>query len=524
MSMLVNMDSKKFYRRSMLLGCAVAFVIMLLYFGRKSPRDINGFMLESVDREIKISWENPQTIFIDHIELSIYDRNEDNLSSIYLPASCHEFSFHNGIHGELYIFSLKAKFKDGTYGQEFLGERLYLEFEQLPDLPIISINTVGGTAPTHDIAIKEDELWLGESIVNNEFVAGSMYFLQNGQNDISSKLKIRVRGNTSAVFTEKKSYKIVLDDPLDLLGWGSEFADREWILLNTGADLKTYIGGYLANLCGMEWTPRMRFVNVMLNNDWKGIYLLIESVKRGNARCNISQTGYLFESDAYWWNSEGIYFQTQYTPAAQPVGFTFKYPKVKSSEDQEVIRLKKYMEEFENYLYAGDEQFWEYIDIDSFVSWILVRDIMGDIDGAGSNIYYNIYALNTSNPTASKLKMGPLWDFDASFIAEPEAFSKQHRTASVGGLYFAELFKYELFNEAYCLKWNEVKNGLVPGLENMLAVLYDEQGDALEESRILDGSRYIRRNQTAESEILDRIQWICDKEDWMNGVLNGAGG
>lgn len=466
-----------------------------------------------MDNKIKLSWESPFPGSIDYLELSIAD-GKGYSETIYLPSASQEYLFQNGKHGEMYTFSLKTRFKDGTDGEEFIEESLFLDFSQLPDLPLITINTADGIDPTYDDTIKEKATFPGETITNNEYVTGSMLFIQNGQSSLLSKVKIKIRGNSSSALNVKKSYKIVLDDPMDLLGLGNEFADREWILLCTGDNLNTYIGEYLADLCGAEWAPKMRFINVNINNDWKGLYLLIESVKRSPVRCDVDSTGYLFESDAYWWNSDGKYFTTKHS---KPIGFTFKYPKVENDKDTKVILLKNYMEEFENYLYTGDEHFGEYIDVDTFVSWIMVRDILGDFDILGSNRYYYKYDFDPLNPVSSKLKMGPLWDFDACFV-NSEDYSSQH-SISNGGLYFGELFKYELFYDAYLEKWDEIEDNLLLETENLLTNLYNEQGNALEESRILDAARYRRQPDSVKDEISRKMEYLEIQINWMNNML-----
>ena len=59
----------------------------------------------------------------------------------------------------------------------------------------------------------------------------------------------------------------------------------------------------------MEWQPRYDFVNVILNVDFLGCYWLVEAVGTGEYRCNIQDSGYLIECDAYWWNSNDEYFK-----------------------------------------------------------------------------------------------------------------------------------------------------------------------------------------------------------------------
>lgn len=510
----------------MLTCCIMVFGLLAYTFFSNSPRDIQNYTIENMDKEIKLSWISPRISSIDHIELSVsYTTGELLSQPIVLPRSCQEYHFKDGCHGSAYIFSLTAIYKDGTSGQQFSSKGLFLDYSQLPDLPVISITTANGTSPTYEVVTDESTIPPGISITNNDFIAGSMSLIQDGQASSATRMKIRVRGNTSSALNIKKTYKIVLDKPLDLLGLGSEYADKDWILLGAGgSQLHTYIGQYLAGLCGVEWTPRMKFVNLMLNNEWMGHYVLIESVKKSAVRCNISSDGYLFEYDAYWWNTGEKYFKTeclQIDPAYK-MGFTIKYPQIKNRTDQKVLLLKEYMEAFETCLYTGDEHFWEYIDMDSFVTWIMVWDLLGGTDAMGANMYYTIYDLDPSDPTSSKLKMGPLWDFDGSFPENPNSYSMQHTYSSPSGLYFNELFTYEPFITAYRAKWDEVRNDIFTELEYELRDLCRDQGQALNESRILDGIKNNYHPLTIEDEIAARLAWFEAKADWMDNMLHTA--
>lgn len=253
---------------------------------------------------------------------------------------------------------------------------------------------------------------MGATLANAEYLPGEMVMSGRGIKRISMPINIRVRGNTSSIVQDKKSYKILLNDTYDLLGRDSGYSCKEWVLLNNGRNLNTYIGNYVGVLCEMEWQPQMIFVNVMLNGDWKGCYCLTEAVTLESACGLISETGYIFENDAYWWNSEGAYFKTE--KQIYQLGYTFKYPKIRNKDEAVALALKNYMQEFEDRILSGDVSYQHYIDEESYISWILARDIIGNGGGGGSNMYFYKYDFDVNNPTSSKVKMGTLWNFDGA--------------------------------------------------------------------------------------------------------------
>lgn len=354
---------------------------------------------------------------------------------------------------------------------------------------------------------------MGGSIINNEYVDAVMVLIGNGKS-ISTGINIRIRGNTST-YSDKKPYKIKLDDAIDLINGSGNCADTEWILLaSAGTNLKTYLGGYIGVQCGMKWQPRMMFVNVMLNGDWKGCYMLIESVKRSKVRVDISKNGYIFENDAYWWNSDGLYFKT--TRQIEQLGFTFKYPDITSSTDTKVIRLQNYMQKAEDRITEHDSLTWDYLDVNSWVAWVMGRDVMGQGDGGGSNMYYYIYDLSSENPEDRKIRMGPLWDFDAAYASQ-SAWSSQHRAEY---LYFAYLMDTPEFRMAYESKWNDLSQHLLGDITSYLDKLYRTQGAGLEQSRKLDFARWQTEGAALSQEIEVTKDFFSEQIAWMDKQIS----
>jgi hypothetical protein len=420
------------------------------------------------------------------------------------------FRFEDGNHGTLYTVSVVAKFKDGTYGENYEKQTLFLDYDQLPDLPLLTIETVDGQEPSYSIADKPDETLLGDTLTDNDYVDASLELTKAGDASRTLQVQIKVRGNTSSARYDKKSYKLQFDKAVDLLGNGTK--RKEWALLK-GADLNTYLGCYIGELCGMEWQPKMTFVNVMINGDWKGCYCLMEPVNKETAGEYVSTTGYIFENDAYWWNTDGIYFKTE--AQIYQLGYTFKYPKINKSNDTRIAKLQQYMQEFENYILAGDQLYQNYIDEDSFAAWILARDILGTLDSAGSNMCFYIEDFDATDGISNKIKMGPLWDHDSIF--QTEGMWSKCREGAVS--YFPQLFEQESFYNAYVTQWDELSPDLVEKVKDHMDELYSEQDNAIDESWTLDAARWSTENPTLSERMTQALTWFETRRDWMNQEL-----
>ena len=101
-------------------------------------------------------------------------------------------------------------------------------------------------------------------------------------------MQIKGRGNVSWKHkTEKKPYRIKLDAKAALCGMRK---DKHWVLLpKNDSKLSYYVdeaGFELSRRVGMAWTPSLQPIELVLNGDYFGLYLLIEKVRVEKNRVN----------------------------------------------------------------------------------------------------------------------------------------------------------------------------------------------------------------------------------------------
>ncbi|MBR5116454.1 MAG: CotH kinase family protein [Lachnospiraceae bacterium] len=381
--------------------------------------------------------------------------------------------------------------------------------QPMTELPVIKIITEDQKMPTCTKLLPPDETLAGATITDNDYVSGVMAISGTGVTAGTWQMKFKVRGNTSAVDKDKKPYKIKLDDAADLMGRGEAYADKEWVLLNSGTNLKTWLGLEVSRTLGMEWTPEMRFVTLEINGERRGLYILIESVKKAPKRVALSSGGYLFEDDAYWWN-EDAYFKTTTQPWI--MGYTFKYPEVKSSGDASVLALKSVMQSVDQKIATGKSSVYHQIDRTSWAKWIMARDILGQEDPYGSNIYFY------KKSGGDKIHMGPLWDFDSAFLVKKN-WSKAH---VVEGLPFCKLFA--MADGQFIAEYGSIWIGLIPSLESTLNARMDalqkSQGAAIDKARTQDQQRWGGNRVSLADEIRTDKTLLHEQIAWMNGEIS----
>lgn len=383
-------------------------------------------------------------------------------------------------------------------------------------LPTLFIETVGGEEPTCDYVYPPEGAF-GKSINNATKVPGRVYIVHLGDTlydsgryaDGISGMTIKIRGNTSA-YSDKKPFKIRLEKASDMLSRGDHrYDDRHWALIRDGnSSLKTMIGNKVNQLIGMAYTPAYEYVNVFFNGDYRGIYMLTETIRR-NPRCriNVAKSGFILECDPYWWN-EDRYLRT-------PDGkyFTFKYPDDKDVVVPQLTYIASVVKYVENAITDGT--YMSCIDVRSFARWLLAHDILGSKDGAGSNIFITKY----DDSDTTLVSMSTLWDFDSIMKLSTDEWSRAHNDTF---FYFKVLTNNVNtgFLDEYRRLWQEIGPHL---FDDLIGYLEDFRTSptalSLQASRPYEFERWNYVSSSVDDNINDAISWLRQHEAWLHQAM-----
>lgn len=225
--------------------------------------------------------------------------------------------------------------------------------------------------------------------------------------EFTADMGIRGRGNSTWGWP-KKPWKVKLDEKASLLGMP---ADKEWCLLANYSDrtlLRNLTAMKLSEICGFSWTPRMHSVEVYLNNEYQGVYTLAEHKKISPDRVNIDVADEGDESDeaitgGYYLEMEENMDETTCWKTGMGVPMMFSDPEIPT--DRQLAYVKGYFEDFEDALMSGGD-FFQYIDVESFIHFYIVQELTKNIDG---NIRKSCFI---TKERGKKMEMYHLWDFD----------------------------------------------------------------------------------------------------------------
>ncbi len=489
--------------------------ITIVFFSSKNHKVITALsdlpienpVASSMDGCIRVTWNDIYALNLDCVQIEI--KNEQG--QLILLEKCNpntkSFEFRSGNHGEAYNIRINLLLTDGNviYGNTL--RTMFLNYTKMEGVPLIEINTISGKNPSYEIVAAPNGCW-GVGIKNNDYCAAEISVINDGKINYYNTAEIRVRGNTSADLT-KKPYKIKMETSVNLLNLKNEkYACKEWILLPI-YDLKFLVGTEIATMCGLEWQPKYEFVNFMLNGAYMGCYWLVEEIGTEPWKSNIDKSGYIIECDAYWWNNNGEYFKTE--NQIYQMAYTFKYPTFSSLETVRLKNIKNHLELGVSYLKNNDNRYIDYIDIDSWASWLLTHDILGTLDSGGSNMYYYKKDFIDKNPCRTKIKMGPVWDFDSSFAFE-EGWSKiRHYEHG----YFPWLLRQTNFTNVYEKKWQTIYDTLAQEIDNKISLFFSTNLLGMQHSLYLDGVCWQKeeinikkQREFFKSNLVSRISWI----------------
>ena len=378
-------------------------------------------------------------------------------------------------------------------------------------LPVLTITTVNGEEPTYE-NVDHPEGCSGYSIKNATKVParltitinGSMLYDSGEYVEDKSGLTVKVRGNTSARVSAKKPFKLKLQKKADLLFRGDDkFKDKNWALVRDER-LLTKIGLKINELGSLQWTPAYQYVNVVFNGNYRGVYMLVETVER-NTKCrlDVAETGYVIEYDAYWWNEEKYIFSKLF----YAMNYTYKYPDSKKVTDEQHTYITDYVGKFDNsVLYGG---YPDYIDVKSFAAWLICREIMGCQDGTGANMFLTKY----DNTAEAKLQMANMWDFDSA-LKQTGKWDGVHDS-----WFFGKMFKStdRTFVREYIKRWYKLKPTIFSQIDNYITDFANsEEYAALERSLEMDYTRWHETLVSLPQEIDHFRQWFASRKTWLD--------
>jgi hypothetical protein len=301
------------------------------------------------------------------------------------------------------------------------------------NLPIVVINTEGQTI------VDEPKVNVRMGIIDNGPGNRNYYRnpFNNNQpdpfNNYDGTIGIEFRGSSSQSFNKKpygfetRELNSTTSKKVSLLGMPAE---SDWILNATYNDkslIRDVLTYHLSNQMGM-YASRTKYVELVMDGVYQGIYILMERIKRDAGRVDIASLkttdnsgdaltgGYILKIDKSTGTPNGQW-KSPY-PAANNMGLyvLVDYPKLTNLTSTQLSYIQNHVTNFEHSLQSPDFKdpnngYAKYIDVNTFVDYLLLTELTHNPDA---------YALSTffykdRDSRNAKIKMGPPWDYNHAY-------------------------------------------------------------------------------------------------------------
>ena len=178
----------------------------------------------------------------------------------------------------------------------------------------------------------------------------------------------------------------------------------------------------------LAWSPRTRYVELFINDSYRGVYVLAEKIKRDRHRVDVAKLdgddnsgpaltgGYVLKIDKGVDETEVNHFKSTYLPGGThpeaTIDVLYVDPKPDELTAAQRAYIQGYFNDFEDALAGPDftdpqTGYAAYIDVGSFVDYLILSELTGNLDAYRVSTYFH-------KPRGGKLVMGPLWDYNFS--------------------------------------------------------------------------------------------------------------
>lgn len=232
---------------------------------------------------------------------------------------------------------------------------------------------------------------------------------------------VKGRGNSSWMFA-KKPYSIKLDSKETLLDINRT---KKYAIIPSYYDsslMRNFVTYKIfRDLVGIGYTPNCEFVDVYLNGEYNGIYILVERIDFEKNKIDIDEAdeedltgGYLIEKNiaGKFSLSDDIWFNCPYWANTVQDYFELHAPEPEGElRDAMLAYLTEYMVRVHgSVMGSSDEPYTQYIDPSSWVDFIIIQEISKNPDG---NFKTSCWMYKQRGD--DRLYMTAPWDFDFAY-------------------------------------------------------------------------------------------------------------
>lgn len=380
---------------------------------------------------------------------------------------------------------------------------------QLTDVPTlyIDIEGVGSTDTDLDKALFKNRQ-TGEAPYQ---VGATITLKDNGSDkdtkhlaEFTDKVDIKVRGNSTANPTNgKKAYRLKFPKKHkhDLLGLG--YKKRNWALLANVFDhsmIRNALSYHLEKEVGLDFCPGYKFVDLVINGNYRGTYQICDHVETGTNRVDVDE-------DAGWM----VEFQGRGDMLDQPLcfnqdGLQMNIKNPEPADETNAEEVATFIAPFQEWFtktwspqwkatdaYGANSGWRSVNDEESLMKFWIATELTGDYDG-----WMTVKAYKEADE--AKLHYGPVWDKDLAYgnyggEQSAKLVSNNGNGSSLVTFLNESLLKDPIFTKKLKAKLDQL---LSDGLYEKMCAKIDDLAAIVAQTEELSNTKFPRSSKVGE--------------------------
>jgi hypothetical protein len=372
---------------------------------------------------------------------------------------------------------------------------------------------------------------------------GSRNYMSDKNNpeylNYNGRIGIETRGSSSQTLP-KKPYGLttlqednLTNNNVEILGMPKE---NDWILNSLAFDpslIRNYLSYDLARSLG-NYAARGKYCEVVINGDYKGLYIFMEKLKIDSERINVVKMtntdnafpeltgGYVAKADKTTggdpvsWRMESYSYSTDYI---------YENPSPRNITTNQANYIKNQFSSLQKAATAQNATvsngYPSIIDVPSFIDFMLINEIASNSDAYQISTYFH-------KDRGGKLRAGPVWDFDLTYGNDlfHWGFDRSHTNVwqfdngdNTGSKFWKDLYNNAQFKCYLTKRWKELTATNGPLNYFTIGDKIDQLTDIVAEAAVRENKRWgTIPNQSSE---IDKMkEWLQARFNWINTKLN----
>lgn len=359
----------------------------------------------------------------------------------------------------------------------------------------------------------------------------------------NGRIGIEIRGSSSQLLP-KKGYGLttlkadnISNNNVSLLGMPSE---NDWILNGIAFDpslIRDYLSYNLSRQIG-QYATRTSYCELVINGDYKGLYILQEKIKSSTGRVNILKIattdnttpnltgGYITKADKDTGGDPIAWTMSSYSWGTN---FIHELPKPTAVTTQQNSYIYNQFLNLQNTSNTNNINlvtgYPSVIDIPTFIDFMLMNELASNPDGYQFSTFFH-------KDRSGKLRAGPIWDFNLTYGNDLFSMGFDRSKFNVwqfadggndGPKFWRDLFNNPTYKCYLSKRWNELIQPGQPLNYDSLVQYIDQIVASISEAKVREHQKWATvPNQVAE--INNLKIWLSNRISWMTSNLGSYAG